>query len=78
MMKNGKEPVGMTDLAPLDVRGQGTAECVMGSGYPASQSRWKLGGCPRCKGDLYLERDDGMTFVHCLQCGYIGENGERI
>ena len=32
---------------------------------------FKLRGCPRCQGDLYMDRneldDDG---VHCLQCGY--------
>jgi len=26
--------------------------------------------CKRCKGDLYLERDEfGNIFLHCLQCG---------
>jgi len=38
---------------------------------------WKLGGCPRCHGDLYLERElvgrgivaDYQESWVCLQCG---------
>lgn len=29
-----------------------------------------LKGCPRCHGDLFLERDIGATYVVCIQCGY--------
>ncbi len=25
--------------------------------------------CPRCGGDLFLERDDGPALLSCLQCG---------
>ncbi|MCL2140607.1 MAG: hypothetical protein FWH42_02855 [Dehalococcoidia bacterium] len=34
--------------------------------------RWKLGGCPRCHGDLFLDSEDGQMLGHCLQCGYVG------
>lgn len=30
-----------------------------------------LKGCPRCHGDLYLDRDSNGPFRQCLQCGYI-------
>ncbi len=31
---------------------------------------WKLKACPRCGGDVFLDRGlDGWS-VHCLQCGY--------
>lgn len=26
--------------------------------------------CPRCRGDLYVERGIGETYVSCLQCGH--------
>jgi len=35
-------------------------------------TRWKLGGCPRCDGDVFLDSEDGQTLGHCLQCGYVG------
>jgi hypothetical protein len=33
-------------------------------------SKWKLKGCPRCKGDLLVERLQGRWDEYCLQCGY--------
>ncbi len=27
--------------------------------------------CPRCSGDMYLDRDLYGPFKECLQCGYI-------
>jgi hypothetical protein len=35
-------------------------------------ARWKLGGCPRCYGDVFLDSEDGQMLGHCLQCGYVG------
>jgi hypothetical protein len=32
---------------------------------------WKLKSCPRCRGDIYLERDSDSYYEHCLQCGYL-------
>ncbi|MCX6013020.1 MAG: hypothetical protein NTV30_06355 [Chloroflexi bacterium] len=32
---------------------------------------WKFKGCPRCKGDLYLEKDTYGWYEECLQCGYM-------
>jgi len=26
-------------------------------------------GCPRCKGDVYVEKDSYGTYRKCLQCG---------
>ena len=25
--------------------------------------------CPRCRGDLYFDRNDGPVTLNCLQCG---------
>ncbi len=25
--------------------------------------------CPRCRGDLFMDRDDGPPKLNCLQCG---------
>ena len=34
---------------------------------------WKLKGCPRCGGDMYLESDYYSGYGKCLQCGYVQE-----
>jgi len=31
---------------------------------------WKLKGCPKCEGDLFLEKDHAGWYEKCLQCGY--------
>ena len=33
-------------------------------------AKWKLKGCPRCKGDLLVERSGDKWDEYCLQCGY--------
>ncbi len=30
----------------------------------------RLKGCPRCKGDILIDRDHIGWYEHCLQCGY--------
>ena len=38
-----------------------------------------LKGCPRCRGDLFRERDHYGWYVFCLQCGhYLSEVEEAI
>ena len=51
------------------------AEGVGGAMLPGGTSdsdKWKLGGCPRCHGDVFLDSEDGKLLGHCLQCGYVG------
>lgn len=31
---------------------------------------WRLKGCPKCNGDLYLDKDTNGWEEKCLQCGY--------
>jgi len=31
---------------------------------------WRLKSCPRCDGDVFLERDISGWYERCLQCGY--------
>ena len=31
---------------------------------------WKLKGCPRCRGDLLIEREYDGPYESCLMCGY--------
>ena len=31
---------------------------------------WKLRNCPRCQGDLFLDKDNDGWYEQCLQCGY--------
>jgi hypothetical protein len=37
-----------------------------------NSDKWRLGGCPRCHGDVFLDSEDGELLGHCLQCGYVG------
>ncbi len=35
---------------------------------------WKLKSCPRCGGDIFLDRDeDNWWCEQCLQCSYVHE-----
>ncbi len=31
---------------------------------------WRFKSCPRCKGDILLDRDHNRWYELCLQCGY--------
>ena len=31
----------------------------------------RLKGCPRCKGDVLLDRDEYGWYEQCMQCGYL-------
>ncbi len=31
---------------------------------------WRLKSCPKCKGDIFLEKDYSGWYERCLQCGY--------
>ena len=31
---------------------------------------WKLSACPRCQGDLFVDKDSDGWFEQCLQCGH--------
>ncbi len=31
---------------------------------------WRLKGCPKCKGDIFLEKDSDGWYERCLQCVY--------
>ena len=33
--------------------------------------KWILKGCPRCKGDLFYEKDQFGNYLQCLQCGFM-------
>ncbi|MEE8413465.1 MAG: Lar family restriction alleviation protein [Dehalococcoidales bacterium] len=30
---------------------------------------WKLKSCPRCKGDVFIEKETDSWYARCLQCG---------
>ncbi len=36
-----------------------------------------LKGCPKCHGDLYLNRDIYGTYFQCVQCAYIRDLNEE-
>ena len=44
---------------------------VRSTGTPEAWTRFNLKSCPRCQGDLYLERDHELVFAKCLQCARI-------
>lgn len=31
---------------------------------------WKLKSCPRCGGDVFIDRDEYGWYEQCLQCSY--------
>ena len=31
---------------------------------------WKLKGCPRCGGDLFVDQDQSGWHAMCIQCGH--------
>jgi len=31
---------------------------------------WKFKGCPRCGGDVFLDKDLESWYEQCLQCSY--------
>ncbi len=33
-------------------------------------AQWKFKSCPRCDGDIFIDRDLYGWFEQCLQCGY--------
>lgn len=33
--------------------------------------KWRLKGCPRCNGDLWIGEELEGEFENCLQCGYL-------
>ncbi|MFC2020621.1 hypothetical protein ACFLU1_02340 [Chloroflexota bacterium] len=33
-------------------------------------ARWKVRSCPRCGGDMFLDRDLDFWYEQCLQCSY--------
>jgi len=32
---------------------------------------WKLKSCPRCRGDISIDRELDGWYEQCLQCGYL-------
>lgn len=32
---------------------------------------WRLKGCPKCGGDVFVDRDISGWYEQCLQCGYL-------
>jgi len=36
-------------------------------------AEWKLKGCPKCGGDVFLDSLEHRWFEQCLQCSYMRE-----
>lgn len=34
---------------------------------------WRLKGCNRCSGDVFIEKDEYGWYEQCLQCGHRAE-----
>ncbi len=39
---------------------------------------WKLRSCPRCGGDIYIDRDWHVWYEQCLQCGYLNDMPDEV
>jgi len=33
-------------------------------------ARWKVKSCPRCGGDMFVDRDMDYWYEQCLQCSF--------
>jgi len=31
---------------------------------------WNFKGCPKCRGDIFVDEDLDRSYEKCLQCGY--------
>jgi hypothetical protein len=31
---------------------------------------WNIKGCPKCRGDIFIDEDINSCYEKCLQCGY--------
>jgi len=50
---------------------------MKGKGLKGGKAMVFLKACPRCRGDLYLDRDIYGTYLECVQCGYIRDLAEE-
>lgn len=39
---------------------------------------WKMRGCPKCGGDIFLDIDGNTLLDHCLQCGYVNPKPKEV
>jgi len=39
---------------------------------------WKFRSCPRCGGDIFIERESDDWYEQCLQCGYLHDITCRV
>ena len=35
--------------------------------------KWKISGCPRCSGSLFVDRDMDGWYEQCINCSYRSE-----
>ena len=34
--------------------------------------------CPKCRGDMHMQRDKYGSYRHCFQCGYIQDEPAQV
>lgn len=39
---------------------------------------WNFKSCPRCRGDIFIDRELGGSFEQCLQCGYLRDLPDTV
>ena len=39
---------------------------------------WKLKSCPKCGGDIFIDKDFNGWYEECLQCGFSRELVEMV
>lgn len=39
---------------------------------------WRLKGCPKCGGDVFIDHDMNGWYEQCLQCGYLHDLGAML
>ena len=39
---------------------------------------WRMKGCPKCGGDIFLDIEGSVLLDHCLQCGYVRPRPKEV
>ena len=38
----------------------------------------KINSCPKCRGDVMVDKDEHGHYEECLQCGYLSDVGRAV
>jgi hypothetical protein len=39
---------------------------------------WRLKSCPKCRGDMFIDKDRNSWYEECLQCGFSRQLADMV